>query len=445
MNITETSTDGLKRSFRIVISAQDIAAKNAARLEEVRQTVQLPGFRPGKVPLSVVQKRYGGSVLAEVLEALLEDSSRALVSERGLRPALQPKIDVEKYEDGGDLAFNMTVELLPDIEPGDLAGIELERPVADVPDEKVTESLTRIAETTKTTEPVTDDRPAANGDVVVIDFDGSVDGEKKPGMKGEGYELELGSGSFIPGYEEQLVGAKAGEHRSVVVTFPEQYHAPELAGKEAVFEVDVKEIRASVAPALDDEFAKKVGLSGLEELTKMVRERMEREYAGVSRLRVKRQLLDKLAETHDFIVPEGMVEIEFQGIWERLQEEIKAGQAGDDANKSEDELKAEYRAIAERRVRLGLLLSEIGRRNNIEVTQEELNRAVINEARRFPGQERQVFEFFKNTPHAVENLKAPIFEDKVVDFIIELAKVTETKVSVEDLMRDPDEEEEKAA
>lgn len=445
MNITETSTDGLKRSFRIVISAQDIAAKNAARLEEVRQTVQLPGFRPGKVPLSVVQKRYGGSVLAEVLEALLEDSSRALVSERGLRPALQPKIDVEKYEDGGDLAFNMTLELLPDIEPGDLAGIELERPVADVPDEKVTESLTRIAETTKTTEPVTDDRAAANGDVVVIDFDGSVDGEKKPGMKGEGYELELGSGSFIPGYEEQLVGAKAGEHRSVVVTFPEQYHAPELAGKEAVFEVDVKEIRASVTPALDDEFAKKVGLSGLDELTKMVRERMEREYAGVSRLRVKRQLLDKLAETHDFTVPEGMVDIEFQGIWERLQEEIKAGQAGDDANKSEDELKGEYRAIAERRVRLGLLLSEIGRRNNIEVTQEELNRAVINEARRFPGQERQVFEFFKNTPHAVENLKAPIFEDKVVDFIIELAKVTETKVSVEDLMRDPDEEEEKAA
>lgn len=445
MNITETSTDGLKRSFRIVISAQDIAAKNAARLEEVRQTVQLPGFRPGKVPLSVVQKRYGGSVLAEVLEALLEDSSRALVSERGLRPALQPKIDVEKYEDGGDLAFNMTLELLPDIEPGDLAAIELERPVADVPDDKVTESLTRIAETTKTTEPVTDDRPAANGDVVVIDFDGSVDREKKPGMKGEGYELELGSGSFIPGYEEQLVGAKAGEHRSVVVTFPEQYHAPELAGKEAVFEVDVKEIRASVVPALDDEFAKKVGLSGLEELTKMVRERMEREYAGVSRLRVKRQLLDKLAETHDFTVPEGMVDIEFQGIWERLQEEIKAGQAGDDADKSEDELKTEYRAIAERRVRLGLLLSEIGRRNNIEVTQEELNRAVINEARRFPGQERQVFEFFKNTPHAVENLKAPIFEDKVVDFVIELAKVTETKVSVEDLMRDPDEEEEKAA
>jgi trigger factor len=445
MNITETSNDGLKRSFRIVISAQDIAAKQAARLEEVRQTVQLPGFRPGKVPLSVAQKRYGGSVLAEVLEGMLEDSSRAVVSERGLRPALQPKIDVEKYEEGGDLAFSMSLELLPDIEPGDLSGIELERPVAEVPEDKVMESLTRIAETSKTALPITEDRPAENGDVVVIDFDGSVDGEKKPGMQGEGYELELGSGSFIPGYEEQLVGAKAGEHRKVVVTFPEQYHAAELAGKEAVFEVDVKEIRAQTVPAVDDDFAKKVGLSDLEELKKMVRERMEREYAGVSRLRVKRQLLDKLAEINTFIVPEGMVEIEFSGIWDRLQQELKNGEAGEDATKSEDELKTEYRAIAERRVRLGLLLSEVGRRNNIEVTQDELNRAVINEARRFPGQERQVFEFFKNTPHAVENLKAPIFEDKVVDFIIELAKVTETNVSVEDLMRDPDDAEEKAA
>jgi trigger factor len=445
MNITETSNDGLKRSFRIVISAQDIAAKQAARLEEVRQTVQLPGFRPGKVPLSVAQKRYGGSVLAEVLEGMLEDSSRAVVSERGLRPALQPKIDVEKYEEGGDLAFSMSLELLPDIEPGDLSGIELERPVAEVPEDKVMESLTRIAETSKTALPITEDRPAENGDVVVIDFDGSVDGVKKEGMKGEGYELELGSGSFIPGYEEQLVGAKAGEHRKVVVTFPEQYHAAELAGKEAVFEVDVKEIRAQTVPAVDDDFAKKVGLSDLEELKKMVRERMEREYAGVSRLRVKRQLLDKLAEINTFIVPEGMVEIEFSGIWDRLQQELKNGEAGEDATKSEDELKTEYRAIAERRVRLGLLLSEVGRRNNIEVTQDELNRAVINEARRFPGQERQVFEFFKNTPHAVENLKAPIFEDKVVDFIIELAKVTETNVSVDDLMRDPDDAEEKAA
>jgi trigger factor len=264
-------------------------------------------------------------------------------------------------------------------------------------------------------------------------------------MKGDAYELELGSGSFIPGYEEQLMGAKAGEHRTVTVSFPTDYHAAELAGKEAVFEVDVKELRTPTTPAIDDAFAKSVGLSDLEELKKMVRERIEREYAGVSRQRVKRQLLDKLASLHSFDVPAGMVEIEFAGIWDRLQREIKDGNAPEDAAKSEDELKTEYQAIAERRVRLGLLLAEVGRRNNIEVTQDELNRAVIAEARRFPGQERQVFEFFKNTPHAVENLRAPIFEEKVVDFILELAKVNETKVSVDELLREPDEEEEKAA
>lgn len=445
MNITETSTDGLKHSFRVVIPAQDIAAKHAARLEEVRQTVQLPGFRPGKVPASVVQKRYGGSVLAEVLEALLEDSSRSLVADRGLRPALQPKIEVEKYEEGGDLAYGVVVEVLPQIEAGDLSVIELERQVADVPEEKVVESLTRIAEASKTSQPVTEERPAENGDVLLIDFDGSVDGVKKDGMKGDAYELELGSGTFIPGFEEQLVGVKAGENRTVTVTFPTEYHAAELAGKEAVFEVAVKELRAQVTPELDDEFAKKVGLSGIEELKKMVRERIEHEYAGVSRLRVKRQLLDKLAESHSFPVPEGMVDIEFNGIWDRLQQELKNGNAGEDADKSEDELKTEYRGIAERRVRLGLLLSEIGRSNNIEVTQEEVNRAVVNEARRFPGQERQVFEFFKNTPHAVENLRAPIFEDKVVDFILELAKVTETKVSIDELLKDSEEEEENVA
>lgn len=445
MNITETSNEGLKRSFRVVITAQEIAEKKAARLEEVRRTVQLPGFRPGKVPASVVEKRYGGSILAEVLEESLQATSHEALTERGLRPALQPKIEVEKYEDGGDLAFSMVVELLPEIEPGDLSVIELSRPVADVADDKVLESVTRIAEASKTSQPVTEDRAAANGDVVVIDFDGSVDGEKKPGMKGDGYELELGSGSFIPGYEEQLIGVKAGEHRTVTVSFPAEYHAAELAGKEAVFEVDVKELRTPTTPEINDDFAKSVGLSDLEELKKMVRERIEREYAGVSRQRVKRQLLDKLAETHSFAVPEGMVEIEFSGIWERLQQEIKDGNAPEDAAKSEDELKTEYRAIAERRVRLGLLLAEVGRRNNIEVTQDELNRAVIQEARRFPGQERQVFEFFKNTPHAVENLRAPIFEEKVVDFILELAKVSDTSVSVDELMRDPDEEEDKAA
>lgn len=445
MNITETSTEGLARTFKVVITAQEIEEKVKGRLEELRRTVQLPGFRPGKVPVAVIRQRYGASVLSEALEEAVSDSSRQAIADRGLRVALQPKIAVDKYEENGDLEYTMTVEVLPDIEPGDLTGLELEKPVAPVDDAAVDEALTRLAGTRGNTEPVTEDRPAANGDTVVIDFAGTVDGEARPGMDGKDFPLELGSGQFIPGYEEQLVGAKAGEHRSVTVTFPADYHAAELAGKEAVFEVDVKELRTSVPAAVDDELAKGFGLESLDKLKETIREKMTADYGGVSRLRVKRQLLDKLAEAHDFAVPEGMVEVEFESIWRRLQDEIKSGNAGEDANKSEDDLKAEYRAIAVRRVRLGLLLAEIGRRANIQVTQDEINRALINEARRWPGQERQVFDFFKANPQAIENLRAPIFEDKVVDHILEQAKVTERSVSVEELMRDPEDDEVTAA
>lgn len=440
MNITETSTEGLARTFKVVITAQEIEEKVKGRLEELRRTVQLPGFRPGKVPVAVIRQRYSASVLSEALEESVSDSSRQAIADRGLRVALQPKIAVDKYEENGDLEYTMTVEVLPDIEPSDLSGLELEKPVAAVDDAAVDEALTRLAGTRGNTEPVTEDRPAADGDTVVIDFAGTVDGEARPGMDGKDFPLELGSGQFIPGYEEQLVGAKAGEHRSVTVTFPADYHAAELAGKEAVFEVDVKELRTSVPAAIDDELAKGFGLDSLDKLKETIREKMTADYGGVSRLRVKRQLLDKLAESHDFAVPEGMVEVEFESIWRRLQDEIKNGNAGEDAGKSEDDLKAEYRAIAVRRVRLGLLLAEIGRRANIQVSQEEINRALINEARRWPGQERQVFDFFKANPQAIENLRAPIFEDKVVDHILEQAKVSERTVSVEELMRDPEDD-----
>lgn len=445
MNITETSAEGLKRAYRVVISAQDIEEKVKARLEELRRTVQLPGFRPGKVPVSVIRQRYGAGVMAEVLEAAISDTSREAVNERGLRPAMQPKIEVEKYEDGGDLSYTMEIELLPEIEPSDLTVLELEKIVAEVDDTAVDSSLSRLADTRKATRPVAEPRPSQNGDTVLIDFAGTVDGEAKPGMDAKDFELELGSGRFIPGYEEQLVGAGAGEHRTVTVTFPEDYGAPDLAGKVAVFEVDVKEVRESVPAELNDELAKEFGLESLDKLKDMVRERLKKEYGDVTRLRVKRQLLDRLAETHSFDVPAGMVDIEFENIWQRLQQELKGENAGEDAGKSEDELRTEYRAIAERRVRLGLLLSEIGRRNNIQVAQDELNRALIAEARRYPGQERQVFEFFQKNPTAVENLRAPLFEDKVVDYILELAKVSERTVSVEELMRDPDDAEAEAA
>ncbi|KAA0598469.1 trigger factor [Azospirillum lipoferum] len=439
MNITETSTDGLKREFQVVISAKDIEEKVNGKLEELRRTVQLPGFRPGKVPVTVIKQRYFGGVLSEVLEDAISDSSRQALSERGLRVALQPKIEVEKYEDGGDLTYKMAVELLPDVEPGDFTGIELEKPVAEVTEESVQEALTRLASSHATQAPVTEDRAAETGDIAVIDFAGTVDGEALEGMDGKDYPLELGAGRFVPGFEEQLVGVKAGEHRTVNVTFPEDYPHERLKGAATVFEVDVKELRKNVPAEVNDELAKEFGMESLEKMREAIRDRIKGEYDGLSRLRVKRQLLDKLAEAHSFEVPAGMVDIEFGGIWERLQEEIKNGTAGEDANKSEDELKAEYRSIAERRVRLGLLLSEVGRRNNIQVTQDEVNRALINEARRFPGQERQVFEFFKQNQQALENLRAPIFEDKVVDHILDQAKVTEKTVSVEELTKDEDE------
>lgn len=447
MQITETSTTGLRREFKVVVPAKDIESRVQARLSEIGKTVKIPGFRPGKVPLPFLKQRYGQSVMGEVLDDAVNDSSRKAIDDNQLRPALQPKVEVTKFAEGGDLEFSMAVELLPEFEPADMSGIALTKPVVAVDDKAIDEAVKRIADGRKTSEPVAKKRAAKKGEIVVIDFDGSVDGEKRPGMKGEGYELELGSGAFIPGFEDQLVGAKPGEHKTVTVTFPEGYHAAELAGKEALFEVDVKELRVAKPAEVNDEFAKSLGFEGgVDALRAAIRERMEADYGNMSRLRAKRQLLDRLAELHDFAVPQGMVDIEFDQIWQRLQEELKQG-GGDAEDKDKDEatLKAEYRAIAERRVRLGLLLSEVGRRNNITVTREELSRAVISEAQRYPGQEQQVFEFFKNNPQAVEGLRAPIFEDKVVDYILGQVKVTESPVSVEELMRDPEEDETAAA
>ncbi|MFY8093093.1 MAG: trigger factor [Niveispirillum sp.] len=446
MQIIETSAEGLRRDFKVVITAQDIESRVQTRLTEVGKTVKIPGFRPGKVPMPILKQRYGQSVMGEVLEAAVNDGAQQAVSDNNLRPALQPKIEVLKFDPGQDLEFAVQVELLPEIEPADLSAVEIEKPVAAVADDTVTEALGRLSKGRRTTEKVEEDRAAVTGDILLIDFDGSVDGEKRPGMKGDDYELELGSGSFIPGFEEQLVGAKAGSDVTVNVSFPAEYHAAELAGKAAVFEVKVKEIRSAKDAELNDDLAKSFGFDDLEALKAAIKERTEGEYGQTSRLRAKRSLLDKLAELHSFDVPAGMVEIEFDQIWKRLQEELARGGAdAEDEGKDEEALKAEYRDIAVRRVRLGLLLSEIGRRNNISVTREELQKAMFDEVRRYPGQEQQVFEFFQKNPQAVESLRAPIYEDKVVDFILGTVKVNEVTVSVEELMRDPDEDEVAAA
>lgn len=439
MQVTETNVAGLKRELQIVIPASSIASTLEGRLKEISKDVRLPGFRPGKVPLSLVRQRYSASVLGEVLERAVQEGTQNALAERSLRPAVQPKVEITSFNEGTDLEYKVSVEVLPEIAEYDASGLSLERLVAPVADTEIEEALGRIADSRRTPTVVEEVRPAVLGDILEIDFVGSIDGVEFPGGKGEGYDLELGSGSFIPGFEDQLVGAKAGDAVSVNVSFPESYQAKDLAGKAAVFAVTVKALKTAVRPEINDEFAKSVGLDSLEALKANIRDRITSDYAGVSRTRLKRDLLDKLADSVDFEVPESMVDAEFDGIWQQLEEAIKSDTLDeDDKGKSEDELKTEYKALAVRRVRLGLLLADIGQRNTVQVTQEDINKAVVAEAMRYPQQAQQVFQYFQKNEEAVNSLKAPIFEDKVVDLLFTLAQVTEKEVTAEELLADPD-------
>jgi trigger factor len=435
MQITETNAEGLKREFTVTVASNDIERKMQDRLSEIGRTIRLPGFRPGKVPMPVLRKRYGASVMSEVLEKAVSDSSAQAMREHNLRPAMQPKIEIVSFKEGTDLEYKMAVELLPEIKPIDFSQLQLERLRPEIPEAEIDKAIQRIAEPNRKTEVI--DRPAASGDIAVIDFVGKVDGKEFPGGSAQGHSLELGSGRFIPGFEDQLVGVKAGEHRDVKVTFPAEYGSEELAGKEAEFGVDAKEVREKQPLVIDDDMAKELGFDALEGLRKAVREQLEREYGGIARQRLKRSLLDQLAAKHDFPVPPGMVDLEFDTIWNQFQEarEQNKDDVKEEAGKSDDELKNEYRAIAERRVRLGLLLSEVGRVNAITVNQDEVSRALSEEARRHRGYEKQVVEFYRGNPEALANLRAPIFEDKVVDFITEMASVTDKTVPIEDLLK----------
>jgi len=465
MQVTESKADGLTREFKVAVPAADIEKKIDSRLKEMAQTARLPGFRPGKVPVSLLRKRYELALRGEVLEAAVKESAETVMKDRELRPAGEPKIEITSFEDKGDLEYTMAVEVLPEIEPMDFSTIELERQVAEPDESEIDKTLARLADAHKSSTAVTDNRKSKTGDVVVIDFVGRVDGEEFAGGKAEGYELELGLGRFIPGFEEQLVDAESGENREVKVTFPEDYGAAGLAGKEAVFDVTVKEVRETVPAAVDDELAKRFSLESLEALKQSIREEHGRELKTFSRLRLKRSLLDNLAKQYTFEVPPGMVQREFETIVRQLKSEKHADHEHDHQHdhdhdhehdhdhthdhRHEDEVGAdlsekerdEYRSIAERRVRLGLLLAEVGRVNNLRVTQDELNKAMMTEAQRLPGHEQAVFDYFRNHPQAAEALAAPILEDKVVDFITEMSKVEERKVSVEELMRDPEETE----
>jgi len=439
MQVTETRKENLSREYKVVLNADEIEQKIEDRLREIGKSVKRNGFRPGKVPMPILKREYGAAIRGEILERAVQDGTSQAIAEKGIRPAMQPKIEITAYDEGADLEFTVAVEVMPDIGEIDYSSLALEKLVPDLTESEIDSAVERIAENQRETEPVTEARPAASGDTVMIDFVGRIDGEAFQGGTGSDYALELGSGTFIPGFEDQLVGASAGETRDVTVDFPEDYGAEALAGKQAVFEVEVKELRAPKPVEVNDALAEQLGFESLDALKEAVRGQMERDYGRVSRSRLKRALLDALAEQHQFEAPPGMVDAEFDSIWAQLEEEMKQ-HPDEKPEKSEDEMREEYRAIALRRVRLGLLLSEIGQKNEITVTNEDVNRAVMEEARARPGQERQVVEFYQKNEQALNSLRAPIFEDKVVDFILEMAKPSERKVSVEELLREPEEE-----
>ena len=442
MQVTEVNSEGLKRDFKVVIGAKEIGEKVEQRLREISGRVKIPGFRPGKAPIKLLKQRYGPSVMGEVLERAVTDSSAQALNERGLRPAVQPKIEIVSFDDGKDLEYSMAIELLPEFEPMDFSQIAVERLKIAVPESDVDSALERLAASRKDSKPLEKPRKAESGDILVMDFQGTVHGEALPGMAAEDHHLELGSNSFIEGFEDQLIGVDAGESREVKVTFPDGYGNEKLSGQPAVFQCTIKEIREAVAAEIDDEMAKSMGAENVADLRDKIKERLGADYDGLSRMRVKREILDKLADAHDFGVPESMVDLEFDAIWQQVEADRKQGNVDpDDEGKDDEAIKAEYRVIAERRVRLGLLLSEVGRLNQIDVAQEEVNKALFQEAQRHPGQEQQVLEFYKSNPEALAQLRAPIFEDKVIDFIIDLAQVSEREVSPEQMR----EEEEKDA
>ncbi|MBM3488830.1 MAG: trigger factor [Alphaproteobacteria bacterium] len=440
MQVQETLNEGLKREYQVTIAAADIEGRVAGRLGELAQTARLPGFRPGKAPVSLLRKMHGRAVLGEVLQQTLNESTAKALQERELRPALQPKVEILKFSDGADLEYKVSIELLPDVDPGDFAELEIERLVAAVSEEEVSQRLQRLADDMKSYVAAAEGQGAQNGDRLTLDFVGSLDGKAFSGGSATDYALVLGGGGFVPGFEDSVVGLKAGESRRFPLSFPADYAAKNLAGKAVEFAVTVKKVEVALPTAVDDGLAEKLGLKTLDELRGTVQQAVSREHAMLSRARTKRRLLDALAERHRFAVPEGMVEMEFQGIWQQFEAEMKRqGKAEAEWEKPVEALKAEYWAIAERRVRLGLLLSEVGRRQNLQVTQEELNRAIAEQARRFPGQEQRVFQFYQQNQEAQTQLKAPILEDKVCDFILEMAKVSEREVALEELLREPDE------
>ena len=443
MQVKQLKEDGLNHELEITVKAGEITKRVDARLAEVSKTIKMPGFRPGKVPMAMMKQKYGKAVMGEVLESAVNETSQEALKKQDITPALQPKIEVKSFDEGKDLVYTMSIEVLPKIKVKDYKGFKLTKFVAKADDKAIDDALERIAAMRKTTKPIEGKRATKSGDTVVIDFRGRTadDNVEQPGMAAEGHHLELGAGQFIPGFEDQLTGKKAGDDVEVKVTFPENYGSAELAGRDAIFDVKIHAIHESVDAVIDDEFAQSLGMEDLKALRKAVEEQTNQEFGNHTRMKLKKELLDQLDEEHNFDIPQGMKDIEFENIMHQVKLDNQQRGVSDEPT---DEEKEELQDIAERRVRLGLVLSEIGKENNIQIADAELQKAVIGEAQKYPGQEKEVFDYFAKNRDALESLRAPLYEDKVVDFIIELADVKEKEVSAEELTSEDDEEPKKA-
>ncbi len=448
MEITETSSEGLKRELKVIVGASELNEKFSARLDELKTQVNLKGFRPGKVPVEHLRKIYGRSVMAEVLEQTISESSQKAISDSKERPALEPDISVGEDKDvmekvfagNADLAYTISYEVIPQFEITDLSKLKLEKPTVEVTDKEIDESMQRVHEDAVSY--TKKDGKAEEADRVTIDFLGKVDGEAFGGGKGEDTPVILGKSQFIPGFEEGLVGLKAGDKKTIDCKFPKEYLAKELAGKEAKFDITVKEVAAPELAELDDEFAKKLGLETLAGLRDAVEAKLKEDFGSASRAHLKRTLLDALDKAHKFELPASLVEREFDSVWQQVNSELeKVGHTFEDEDTTEEKAREEYQTLAERRVRLGLLLSEIGEKNTIKITDDEVNQALMERVQQFPGQEREVYEYYQKNPEALAELRVPIFENKVVDYILELANVTDKKVTAEELFKDSEENE----
>ncbi len=460
MQVKETLSKGLKRAYEVTISAKEIDDKLNKRLETIGKSAKLPGFRPGKIPLQILKQHYKADALSKVLESAVDESVKKILKENDLQPALKPNVEIKSFEDGKDLVVSIDMEILPQIDKIDLNNLSFEKHVVEVPEKNVARVLETLAKRSRTSRPLEKPRKTKSGDIVIIDFKGFIKGKEIDGGSGENHPLELGAGEFIPGFENQLISKEKGDYVEVKVTFPKEYHEAEYANQPARFDVTIKDIHEADPIKIDKALAEKLGFDSVDKMKEAVEKSISKDYEAQSFLSIKRHVLDALSDRFTFDIPQSMIDLEFESIWEQLCRELGIDQSGaananatekksaksfkDATGKTEEELKREYRTIAERRVRLGILLAEIGKRNSINVTNQELINALTAKTREYPGQEKEVFEFYKNNEQAMASLRAPIFENKVIDFILNQSKVKEKKISPEELEKLLIKEEEEA-